>query len=227
MKRWKSVAVAAVAFPLAVLAADTAGKRVMAPAVGAGQPKALATTATSDVVERGRLLVTAGGCNDCHTPYKFDPQLKMPVPDMSRFLSGHPEGAPDPTGTLGPQDVALIGPTFTSFKLQFGTVYVANITSDKETGIGSWNEEMFIRALRTGKHLGGVGRTILPPMPWMNLAQLPDSELKAIFAFLQTTRPIHNKVPDPKVPKEALDNVTRSFEQVRKQLQQHNPPAPR
>jgi len=46
----------------------------------------------------------------------------MPVPDLSRRLSGHPSGAPDPVGTVGQGDIGLIGPTFTSFKMPFGIV---------------------------------------------------------------------------------------------------------
>ena len=40
-------------------------------------------------VQRGQYLVTIGGCNDCHTPFKMGPN--GPEPDMSRMLSGHPE----------------------------------------------------------------------------------------------------------------------------------------
>src|SRR5689334_11259835 len=40
-------------------------------------------------VERGRYLVTVGGCTDCHTPFKMTD--KGPQPDMDRYLSGHPE----------------------------------------------------------------------------------------------------------------------------------------
>src|SRR5688572_14958854 len=40
------------------------------------------------MVERGKYLVTIGGCNDCHTPWTMTPQ--GPAPDMSRMLSGHP-----------------------------------------------------------------------------------------------------------------------------------------
>jgi hypothetical protein len=39
-------------------------------------------------VERGRYLVTAIGCNDCHTPLKMT--ARGPEPDMARMLSGHP-----------------------------------------------------------------------------------------------------------------------------------------
>ena len=46
--------------------------------------------------ERGRYLVTVGGCNDCHTPLKMGP--KGPEPDMSRMLSGHPDSFPIASG---------------------------------------------------------------------------------------------------------------------------------
>jgi len=166
---------------------------------------------SSQKVERGRYLVTLGGCNDCHTPWVFNKELGMPVPDMSRMLSGHPEGAPDPGGTVAPTDIGAIGPTFTSFKLPFGVVYSPNLTPDKLTGMGSWTEEMFVRAMRTGKHLGGQGRAILPPMPWMNLAGLTDGDLKAVFAFLRSVPPIHNGVPAPKVPEPVINQITASF----------------
>src|SRR3569832_2717804 len=55
-------------------------------------------------VARGQMLVSIGGCNDCHTPMKFDAELGMPVPDMTRMLSGHPEGGPDPASTLSGHD---------------------------------------------------------------------------------------------------------------------------
>src|SRR5688572_3865419 len=141
------------------------------------------TAARNPAVARGALLAHVGGCNHCHTPWVFDPNLGMPVPDMKRMLSGHPANAPDPEGKLGKHDVALIGPTFTSFAMPFGIVYAPNLTPHKERGLGAWTEKMFIDAITTGKHLGGNGRAILPPMPWMDLAQLPEADLKALFAY--------------------------------------------
>ncbi len=168
----------------------------------------------ADRVARGRLLVSIGGCNDCHTPMKFDPELGMPVPDMTRMLSGHPAGGPDPASTLSGHDMAAIGPTFTSFRLPFGVVYPANLTPDRDTGLGGWTEEMFVRAVRTGRHMGGSGRPILPPMPWMTLAQQNDEDLKAIFAYLQSVPAIRNDVPAPKVPDAAMDAVAASYEKM-------------
>ncbi len=170
-------------------------------------------------IERGRQLVAIGGCNDCHTPLKFDPEVGMPVPDMSRMLSGHPEGAPDPAGAPAGHDMGVIGATMTSFKLPFGTVYAANLTSDKDTGLGAWTPEMFMRAVRTGRHMGGNGRPILPPMPWPNVAQLSDSDIKAVFAFLQSIPAIRNDVPAPKVPDAVMDGIAASYDKMMKKMQ--------
>jgi mono/diheme cytochrome c family protein len=165
-------------------------------------------------VERGRQLVSIGGCHDCHTPMKFDPALGLPVPQMDRMLSGHPEGAPDPASAVTGHDMAVIGPTFTSFKLPFGVVYAMNLTPDKETGLGTWTEDMFLRAVRTGRHFGGNGRPIMPPMPWQNLAQQTDDDLKAVFAYLQSIPAVRNGIPEIKVPQPVQDQIRGAYDKM-------------
>src|SRR5262249_8801277 len=102
-------------------------------ACGAHPPTSTRAGAAPAAGERGRQLATIGGGNDCHTPMKFAPEIGMPVPDMSRMLSGPPEGAPDPASNLAGHDLAAIGPTFTAFRLPFGVVYTANLTPDAAT----------------------------------------------------------------------------------------------
>jgi hypothetical protein len=58
---------------------------------------------------------------------------------------------------------------------------------------------MFVRALRTGRHMG-VSREILPPMPWPAFRNATDEDLKSIYAYLRTIKPITNHVPDPQPP---------------------------
>ncbi len=169
---------------------------------------------TAAQVERGRYLAEFGGCHDCHTPMVFDAELGMPVYDRTRHLSGHPKGALGPEGTLGEHDAAVIGPTFTSFKLPFGTVYSANLTPDIDTGTGSWTEEMFLNIFRTGRHLGGAGRGVLPPMPWPNIRSLSDQDLISIFAYLRSLPPIENAVPSPEVPEEVIWALRDSFDRM-------------
>ncbi len=152
-------------------------------------------------VERGAYLVTIGGCNDCHTPWKMG--NNGPEPDTSRMLSGHPETyritrpAAAPNGEW--QDAAVMGATNTAFSGPWGVSFTANLTPDRNTGIGIWTEDMFIKTIRTGRHWG-VSRPILPPMPWFNYRQMTDADLKAVFAYLRSIPPVVNHVPDPMPP---------------------------
>jgi mono/diheme cytochrome c family protein len=151
-------------------------------------------------VARGAYLVKFGLCNDCHTPHKLG--LNGPEPDMTRALSGHPETLvlpPPPALTMpwvwggAATNTAFVGP--------WGVSFTANLTPDPETGLGKWTEEMFMMALRTGRH-EGKGRPILPPMPFKFVASLTDEDLKAVFAYLQSITPVRNKVPTPIDPAE-------------------------
>ncbi len=146
-------------------------------------------------VARGAYLVAGMGCNDCHTPFKMGPN--GPEPDMSRMLSGHPEGMkmpPAPKLGDGPWVWAGAG-TNTAFAGPWGVSYTANLTPDRLTGIGIWDEQMFIKTLRTGRHWG-VSRPILPPMPWQSFRNMTDEDLGSIYAYLRTVKPIRNQVPD-------------------------------
>lgn len=59
---------------------------------------------------------------------------------------------------------------------------------------------MFAKIMRTGKHLG-VGRPLLPPMSWFDVAALNDEDMTALFAYLQSIKPVSNPVPPPAPPK--------------------------
>lgn len=147
-------------------------------------------------IARGAYLVNVGGCNDCHTPFKLGPN--GPEPDMSRELSGHPESLkmpPAPKLGDGPWVWAAAG-TNTAFAGPWGVSYTANLTPDRLTGIGIWDEQMFIKTIRTGRHWG-VSRPILPPMPWQNFARMTDEDLGAIYAYLRSIKPVRNQVPEP------------------------------
>lgn len=171
--------------------------------------------AKEDPVARGRYIVSFAGCNDCHTPWAFNKDIGQPMPDHTRFLSGHPAGGPEPQGKVDPKtDLAFIGATFTAFKLPFGMVYSPNLTPDKETGLGNWTEEMFLGVFRKGLHLGAEGRPVLPPMPWAEYRNMTDDDLKAVFAFLKTIPAIRNPVGDPKVPKPVIDGMMKTLPQV-------------
>jgi len=171
---------------------------VVAAAAAAGCQRPAASPVQSPL-ERGKLLVTVGGCNDCHTPLKMGE--KGPEPDLGRLLSGHPsELQLPPPPALPPGPWMMVGAaTATAYAGPWGVSFAANLTPDVETGIGAWDEGTFIQAMRTGQHLGG-GRPILPPMPWQGLGTLGDDDLKAIFAYLKSVPPIRNPIPDPAPP---------------------------
>lgn len=147
--------------------------------------------------ERGAYLVNAMGCHDCHTPFVLGPN--GPEPDMTRMLSGHPADV-----TMGP--VPALDPaagwvwggggTNTAFYGPWGISYTMNLTPEENTGLGIWTEDMFLRAIREGKHMG-TSRPILPPMPWPMYRNMTDDDLKAIFAYLRSIPPIVNRVPEP------------------------------
>ena len=145
-------------------------------------------------VARGEYLVTIGGCNDCHTPWKMG--MNGPEPDMSRALSGHPQNVPMPAPPKGNNAWIWSGAaTNTAFAGPWGVSFARNLTPDELTGIGIWTEEMFITTIRTGKHWG-VSRPILPPMPWFNYRQMTDEDLRSVYAYLRTIPAVSNKVPD-------------------------------
>jgi hypothetical protein len=123
---------------------------------------------------------------------------------MARMLSGHPEnvkvGAPF-KAVPGSSWSAATNDHLTAWSGPWGISFTANLTPDTLTGLGSgvWTEELFIKAMRTGKHMG-TARDILPPMPWQFIGQLGDEDLRAIWAYLRTVPAVTNHVPNPLSP---------------------------
>ncbi|WP_052573046.1 hypothetical protein [Haloferula sp. BvORR071] len=146
-------------------------------------------------IARGAYLVRLGGCADCHTPKIMTD--RGPVDDESRAFSGHPADLELPAANLGkgPWGAATAG--MTAWAGPWGVSYAANLTPDVSTGL--FSEDVFISAMRSGKKLG-IGRDILPPMPWQPLSDASEEDLKAIYAYLASLKPVHNSVPEAKAP---------------------------
>lgn len=123
---------------------------------------------SSDKVKYGEYLTTMADCAACHSPANPDGS-----PDMTRRFAG--------------------GYVFDAGLFKVG---VANITPDS-TGIGSWSEEKFLQKFthyREEKNYNfnpGRENTI---MPLSEYAGMTDDDLKAIYAFLRTVKPVVNKV---------------------------------
>lgn len=150
------------------------------------------------LIKRGSYLVNSIGCDDCHSPKKFGPN--GPELDMEHRFGGHLANSPKAkvNTSVMKDGWILFGMDLTTAVGPWGQSYSANISSDA-TGIGNWTEEQFMRALREGKSKGlKEGRPLLPPMPWFVYKNLNDTDIKAIFAYLKTTKPVENRVPGPR-----------------------------
>ena len=122
----------------------------------------------SDKVKYGEYLVNAAVCSECHTP--MGPQ----GPDFSKLFAG---------GFV--------------FQTPMFKVAVANITPDSATGIGAWTEESFIKKFRSNASSEMVNRypgKMNSIMPWTMYGTMKEDDLKAIYAYLRTVKPVTNKV---------------------------------
>ena len=75
----------------------------------------------------------------------------------------------------------------------FGTIYSSNITPDRETGIGTWSEAAFRRAMREG--VDREGRQLYPAFPYDHFTKATGEDIGALYAFLRSQRPVRNAVP--------------------------------
>jgi cytochrome c553 len=136
-------------------------------------------------VKRGEYLVGITGCHDCHSP-----KIKGMTPDLSRALSGRPGTTPVASKADGEVHASL---DLTAWTGPWGQTVASNLTPDAATGIGTrYNEATFIQAMRTGKKPNGT--MIQPPMPSEVYQNMTDADLRAIWAYLRTVKPVRNAV---------------------------------
>ena len=121
-----------------------------------------------DSVERGRYLAALGGCDHCHTLRK-----RGDVVEGMEYAGG----------------VLHQGP--------WGRVVASNLTPDLETGLGGYTREAFVARFRAFQDFDAstpappAGAT---PMPWTALSRMTDEDLRALYDFLRTLRPVRNAV---------------------------------
>lgn len=139
-----------------------------------------ATTSNKDdslkkVVERGEYLALhVNGCLDCHSKR-----------DYKKF-----------SGPIEPGTEGMGGEVFDQAHLGIplpGTIYARNITSDPETGIGTWTDEEILRAMTQG--ISKKGDTLFPLMPYPHYNHMAKEDLLSIIAYIRTLKPIKNQVP--------------------------------
>jgi mono/diheme cytochrome c family protein len=124
---------------------------------------------TPERLARGRYLATAVmGCLDCHSQHDWKAEGGPLIPSML--------GA----GQLFPGDLP-------------GTVFAPNITSESETGAGSWSDDQLARAIREG--ISHDGQTLFPLMPYENFRSMSDEDLAAVVVYLRTLPAVRNPLP--------------------------------
>ncbi len=80
----------------------------------------------------------------------------------------------------------------------FGNIVSANITPDRDTGIGNWTDAQFDDAVRRG--IRPDGRRLYPAMPFTFYTKMSRDDVKAIRAYLATVAPAHNPVVSDQLP---------------------------
>lgn len=125
--------------------------------------------ATPEMLERGKYLAHGfAACIDCHS-----------TRDFTKF-----------TGPLVPGTEGKGG---FDFGESAGYVPAKNITSDPETGIGSWTDGEIFRAITMG--VDKDGNPLGPMMPFLAYRNMDENDIKAIIAYIRTLPPIKNYVP--------------------------------
>jgi mono/diheme cytochrome c family protein len=87
----------------------------------------------------------------------------------------------------------------------FGTVYSANITPDRQTGIGDWTDEQIITAIRLGRRPNG--ERLLPVHPFPTFNGMAEDDLRALVAFLRTTPPVNRPNQPRKISVPLFESV--------------------
>jgi hypothetical protein len=118
---------------------------------------------------RGKYLAQTRGCFGCHAPHNWKEH-----------------GAPLIEGKEGSGQFLDMGD-------MPGKVMAPNITSDRETGAGTWTDDQFARAIREG--IGHDGRALFPMMPYESYRHMSDEDLASLVVFLRTLPPVRNPLP--------------------------------
>lgn len=80
----------------------------------------------------------------------------------------------------------------------FGTIYSTNITPDPATGIGTWSEAAFARAMREG--VARDGSHLFPAFPYDHFTKLTDADVRALYAYFMTRAPVVARAPANTLP---------------------------
>ena len=125
--------------------------------------------AKTDLVNYGAYIVTIAACIECHTQVNKG-QI---IPELA-YSGGR------------------------AFQMENGIVRSANITPDAETGLGAWTEDVFVARFKAYTDSVNISKLaanqVNTIMPWSMYAGMDTTDLRAIYAYLKTIKPLKNKV---------------------------------
>ena len=147
-------------------------------------------SALKSPTQRGAYLVQLGECVGCHTTTHADgtPFRELAFGGGRRFRLEKGYGVE--VDVASSSTAAAASPTDR-------VVASINITQDP-SGIAHYTEAIFIQTIRTGR-VAGI-RPLSGAMPWIFFRTLTDADLKDVFAFLQSVRPIQHRVNNSDPP---------------------------
>jgi mono/diheme cytochrome c family protein len=130
------------------------------------------TEAAANIVRQGEYIAAMTGCAFCHSPFREDNTM---IEEL-KFAGGQKFRA-----------------------VPFGDSVSSNLTSDKETGLGSWTDDEIKASVTRGiRHDGS--RMIPYPMPWSNYQHMKADDLTALIAYLRSLPPVKNRIPPARRP---------------------------
>ncbi|WP_424630710.1 c-type cytochrome [Bradyrhizobium sp. SYSU BS000235] len=80
-----------------------------------------------------------------------------------------------------------------SIPTPFGTIYASNLTPDPDTGIGTWSEEAFGRAMHEG--VDREGRQLYPAFPYDHFTHATKDDIHALYAYFMSLTPVRSTIP--------------------------------
>jgi hypothetical protein len=124
-----------------------------------------------DSIAYGAYMVNASGCAECHSP----------VDDKATVIAGK-----EFTGGR-------------AFKMPWGVMRTPNLTPDKETGLGNWDANFFVQRFKMYADSSHKPKPVQQGefnslMPWMMYAQMTEKDLRAMYAYLRTLKPVKNQI---------------------------------
>jgi hypothetical protein len=124
---------------------------------------------TRALAERGKYLVVITGCVDCHAPPGPN------GPDFARYMAGGAQAA---------------------FK-GHGTFISANLTADRQYGLGRRSDDDVLRVLQSGVSADGGRQLWYRDMPWAWVANWTEEDRRAVLTYLRQIPAISHRIPPP------------------------------